>query len=88
MIWHHDKIKDHDRESIKARHDVIINVAVDVAVNVAVVVSWWKSEEHKSEIAWEKSSLYTQIWSVCLLIFSTHLSEAIQHQQRLKTQSS
>ncbi len=69
MIWHHDKIKDHDRESIKARHDVIINVAVDVAVNVAVdvavnvavVVSWWKSEEHKSEIAWEKSSLYTQI---------------------------
>jgi len=61
------RIKDHNKESIKVKHDVIINVAVDVAVNVTVnvnvvvVVSWWKSEEYESEIAWEKSSLYIQI---------------------------
>jgi len=34
-----ERIKDHDRESIKARRDVVIDVAVDVAVNVAVDVA-------------------------------------------------
>lgn len=55
------RLKDHDRESIESRHDVDVNVDVDLTVNVTIVVEWWKSEEYKSEIAWEKSSLYTQI---------------------------